>query len=345
MGLPLSRLTALLIAGLVAASASAAQPLFEEHATLAISIDAPLDRISDERDSGEYHEGSLRYTDASGNEQQLDVRLRARGRYRRQKNTCEFPPIRLNFKKKQVEDTLFAGQDKLKLVAHCKNRSDYYEQLVLKEYLAYRILREMTDWSFRVRLLRITWTDSEKGGKPLERYGFLIEDEDLLGERIGMPPSNIKSTSPSRLVADHGALIGVFEYLIANTDFSMLIGPNDEICCHNIVLYKSDDGHVAIPYDFDFSGLVNAPYAEPNPKLKLRSITVRLYRGRCEHNDELEVAFQKFRDKRDDIYALIDQQPGLSGRTRKAARGYIGDFYKIINDPKRVRARMVKKCV
>ncbi|MGB5344850.1 MAG: hypothetical protein WBN23_01670 [Woeseia sp.] len=340
-------LSAFIVAVLVsaAATASAAQPLFDKHDTLVVSIHAPLDRISQERESDKYHDGTLRYTDSAGAAQELDVSLRARGRYRRQDKTCNFPPIRLNFKKKQVKESLFAGQDKLKLVTHCQNRSEYYEQLLLKEYLAYRMLQVMTDQSFRVRLLRITWTDSEQGGEPQEQYGFLLEDEELLGKRLGLKPAEVRSTLPNALVADHAAMIGVYEYMIANTDFSMLLGPNDEICCHNIVLYRSDSGHLPIPYDFDFSGFVNAPYAEPNPQLKLRSVTTRLYRGRCEHNDGLEAALQQFRDKRAELLALIEQQPGLSDRTRKSASGYIGDFFKIIDDPKRVRSRIVKRCV
>lgn len=340
-------LPASVVVVLIAAAATAtfAQPLFDTHETLAISITAPLDKISAERDSNEYHEGTLRYTDSAGAVHELDVSLRARGRYRRQDKTCDFPPIRLNFKKKQVEETLFADQDKIKLVTHCKNRSEFYEQLLLKEYLAYRMLQVMTDKSFRVRLLRITWTDSEQVGEPLEQYGFLLEDEELLGKRLGLKPSEVRSTLPDALVADHAAMVGVYEYMIANTDFSMLLGPKDEICCHNIVLYNSGSGHLPIPYDFDFSGFVNAPYADPNPQLKLRSVTTRMYRGRCEHNDSLEAALQQFRDKRAELLALIEEQPGLTDRTRKSAGGFIGDFFKIIDDPKKVRSRIVKRCV
>lgn len=347
MRFPFRGLPALLIlaASTNAATADEARPLFADHDMLAVSIHAPLEQIARERDSEEYHEGQLRYTDATGGSRELDVKLRARGRYRRQTSTCNFPPIRLNFAKKKVDDTIFAGQDKLKLVTHCENGSEYYEQLLLKEYLTYRMFQEFTDQSFRVRLLRISWNDSLEGGEPMETYGFLLEDEDLLGERLGVKPSEVRSTTPGGLIADQAALVGVYEYLIGNTDFSMLLGPAEEKCCHNIVLYGTDAGHLPIPYDFDFSGFVNAPYAEPNPKLKIRSVTVRLYRGRCEHNAEMEAVLQQFRDKRPALFALMDNLPGLSERTRKSAGSYIDDFYKIINDPKRVRGRMAKRCV
>ncbi|MGB5245739.1 MAG: hypothetical protein WBM54_13370 [Woeseia sp.] len=349
MRILICRLPVLLLAALpafpAAAYAADTQPLFTDHATLTVSIDAPIEKIRNERDSEEYHDGKFRYTDSAGEAKEFDIKLRARGRYRRQPKTCSFPPIRLNFQKKQLAGTIFEGQDKIKLVTHCQNESEYYEQLLLKEYLTYRMYQVFTDSSFRVRLLRITWTDNVEQKEPLVQYGFLLEDEELLGKRLGFELSEIRSTSPARLIASQAALAGVYEFFIGNTDFSMLLGPADEVCCHNVVLYNTPDGHLPIPYDFDFSGFVNATYAEPNPKLKIRSVTQRLYRGRCEHNDEVEGVLAQFRAKRDELFALLDGQEGLSERTAKSARGYLGDFYKIIETPKRVSSRILKKCV
>lgn len=329
----------------VPATANDATLLFAEHATLAVSIVAPIEQVADQRDSGEYYDGKLRYTDTAGQEQEVDIKLRARGRYRRQLDTCRFPPVRLNFRKKQLEGTIFEGQDKLKLVTHCQNRGTLYEQLLLKEYLTYRMWQEMTDYSFRVRLLRIDWIDSDNPTEPLQRYGFLLEDEELLGERIGLELSNVRSASPANMPADQAALLAVFEYIIANTDFSMILGPAEEVCCHNVVLYDAPQGHLPIPYDFDFAGFVNAPYAKPNPKLRLRSVTTRMYRGRCEHNDSLDSAIEKFQAKRAALFALIDNQPGLSDRTRNSARRFIEKSYKVIDDPKQVDKWLARKCV
>ncbi len=74
----------------------------------------------------------------------------------RERPKCEYPPVRLNLKKSQTKGTLFDKQNKLKLVIHC-DYSEQYEQVVLREYLAYRILSAITDMSFRVRLLHVTY--------------------------------------------------------------------------------------------------------------------------------------------------------------------------------------------
>ena len=133
------------------AGEAATWPLFQNQDALRVRIEAPLRTLIRERSDTEYLDGTFAYTDASGQEVVLDLKLRARGRYRRQRSTCDLPPIRLNFKKKQVMGTEFAGQDKLKLVTHCEENRDRYEQYVLKEYLAYRILNTLTDASFRAR--------------------------------------------------------------------------------------------------------------------------------------------------------------------------------------------------
>ncbi|MBT8084504.1 MAG: hypothetical protein HKN35_14520 [Woeseia sp.] len=327
------------------AMAKDAAPLFADHATLHVTIEAPLRVISDQRDSDEYHQGKLRYVESNGEMQELDVKMRARGRYRRIPDTCDFPPIRLNFAKKAVKKTLFARQDKLKLITHCRSRSDRHEQVILREYLTYRFWQEMTDYSFRVRLLKINWIDSERPDDATERYGFLLEDEMRLGKRIGMELSNVRKVAANSLLADHSALLGVYEYMIANTDFSMLMGPAEEFCCHNVVLYKAPEGHVPIPYDFDFAGLVNAPYATPNPKLRLRSVRTRLYRGRCEHNDRVDAAIEQFQSKREDLYKLVDSQPGMHPKYRKSVKKFLDAFYKTISNPKKVQSRLLKKCV
>ncbi len=137
------------------------QPLFETHNLMAVRIEAPLTTLITDRPDKEYLDGTFSYLDSAGTEHTLDLKLRTRGITRRTKTICNFPPIRLNFRKKQVDGTAFTGQDKLKLVTHCQARKSSFEQLVLREYLAYRILQLLTDKSFSARLMRITYVNTE----------------------------------------------------------------------------------------------------------------------------------------------------------------------------------------
>lgn len=337
---------AALLLWLVAAAAPAGEavPLFADDTLLPIRIEAPLKALTRERSDTEYLDGLLYYTGGDGLEQALDLKLRARGRYRRKPDTCSFPPVRLNFRKGQVEGTPFAGVDKLKLVTHCKD-SGSFEQNVLEEYLAYRIFNTLTDKSFRVRLLQVDWVDSERGRGTGIRYAFLIEDDDLLEGRLGAQRMEVRGIAYDLLQPEQAALVSVFQYLIGNTDFSMVLGPKDDDCCHNVVLFAGDHGrYLPVPYDFDFAGLVNARYAKPNPRLDIRRVTTRLYRGNCIHNDYLDGALEQVMARRESIMALVDGVPGTDERTRENARRYLGDFYEDLSAPDGADRHLVKDC-
>lgn len=321
-------------------------PLFASRDTLEITIEGPLKTLIRERSKEEYYDGVLRYTDADGAEQALDLQFRARGNYRRRKSTCRFPPVRLNLKKKQVEGTIFEGQNVLKLVTHCRPGSSKYEQFVLKEELGYRILNLHTPISFRSRLLRVTWVNTEDDNESEERYGFVIEHNNELEKRTNLEDAAVQRASYAELNPKQAAIGAIFEYMIGNTDFSMVAGPSGEDCCHNGKLLRQADGQIFfVPYDFDMAGLVNAPYAEPNPRFDLRSVTSRLYRGHCRFNPELDDTVALYLSKRAEVMALVDAQEGLDDSERKKLRSFLERFYEDLENPKRVRSQLVNKCL
>ena len=322
------------------------QPLFATHDILTARIEAPLSTLIKERPEELYLDGMFYYIDAGGQEQALDLKIRTRGKYRLQKKTCNFPPIRLNFKKGQVKKTEFATQDKLKLVSHCQTRRKNFEQLVLREYLAYRIYQALTDKSYAARLMRISYVDTEKEKEPLVKYGFIIEDDGNIGDRLGLSRAMIRKIKPEELDARQANLVAVYMYLIGNTDFSLILGPPDDECCHNAVLYSAGSApYTPIPYDFDFSGIVDAPYADPNPRFKLRSVKSRLYRGRCINNHLLDETFAYFIEKESEIRGLINGLEGLDDRNRNEVIKYITGFYEDIQNPKMIQRKFINKCI
>lgn len=321
-------------------------PLFQDDSVIEIRITAPMKSLLRERSDEDYLPGTLTYTEADGSVVELDIGIRTRGNFRRQPRVCPFPPLRVNFKKSQVENTLFHEQDKLKLVAHCRDRSDRYQQHVFKEYLAYRILNTLTDVSYRARLARITYVDSEKADEDRVQYGFFIEHNNRLSKRLGLPEISTSGISASDLQGPYSDLTSLFQYLIGNTDFSPIAGAEGEDCCHNSTLFGNEGEPVySIPYDFDMAGLVDAPYAEPNPKFPIRSVTQRLYRGRCAYIDNLQTSLQLFQDNRDAIYGLIEEQEQLDDSSRKKVRKFVDRFYKVIDNPKKVHREIETQCI
>jgi hypothetical protein len=325
------------------AASDSPDPLFQENETLEVTITAPLTTLIRKRPKEDYLPGLFSLTGAGGTSVDFDVEIRTRGHFRH--NTCDFPPLSLNFKKSQTNETLFDKQDKLKLVVHCDDPARY-EQAVLREYLAYRLLNALTDLSFRVRLLRVTYVDNEGRRDEQVRYAFLIEHKNRLASRLDRKDLKIERTSIGAIQPDLLNLTSMFEFMIGNVDFSPVAGaPNNE-CCHNYVLFGNDvDPIIAIPYDFDQSGFVDAPYAVPSEQLRQRTVRQRIYRGRCVNNGYVGESVARFGDGRDAIYTLVAGQEGLDSRVRKSIVRFIDDFYKIIDDSRQVERKIIDKCL
>lgn len=335
----------LLFSAAEAQEIGAPDPLFQSDEILDVRIVAPISTLVTERPIDEELPGIFQYTNSAGEVVEFDIKLRTRGKFRRDKHNCRFPPLRLNFGKSQTKGTLFHKQKKVKLVTHCQNSSKY-AQVLLREYIAYRLLNVMTDASFRVRLLRITYVENERSKADDVHYGFIIEHKDRLAKRMGKTILEIPSTSPRSLNPEYANTISLYHYLIGNTDFSSVRGPKGELCCHNHVLFGNEGEAVwSIPYDFDQAGLVGAPHAEPNPQFTIRTVKQRLYRGRCIHNDYVSATTASYQAKREELLQVVNELEVASERSVKSMTDYIEKFYKTLGSEKRVNGSLIKKCI
>ena len=321
------------------------RPLYDDDSTLAVTIEGPLRTLIRKRDESVEYPSIFKYTDADGTEHVFDINLRIRGKFRAKKETCNFPPLRVNFKKSQVKGTLFAGQDRIKLVTDCQSAKSRYQQVLLKEYLAYKILNVLSDRSFSARMLHVTYVDTDRKGKSRESYAFFIEDQKHIGDRLGLDLIKTPKTKYSALDSPQANLVNVYQYFIANTDFSLIRGPEGSDCCHNTVLYQKDSEPViTIPYDFDHAGLIDAPYATPNPRFKIKTVRTRVYRGRCDNNSHLDSTFRQFNDSRDNISQLVAGLDGFDDRSIKGTMKLIDKFYSDIATSKTIEKKLLKTC-
>jgi hypothetical protein len=320
-------------------------PLFQSTEILDVRIVAPMTTLLTDRPNDEELPATLQYEDSAGQTVEFGIQIRTRGRFRRQKYVCAFPPIRLNFKASETKGTLFHKQNKVKLVTHCQS-SVNYEQVILREYTAYRILNVITDASYRVRLLRITYVDSEGEKRDNVSHGFIIEHRDRLAKRLEKDYLDSPTTTIESLDPAYTNLISMYHYLIGNTDFSPVKGVKGEACCHNHVLFGNEGESVwSTPYDFDQAGLVDAPHAGPNKRFKLRSVKQRLYRGRCQNNDLLAGTIAHYNDNREEVMAVVHEIDDATSRSEKSMAKYVDKFYDTINSDRRVTVEFVKKCI
>jgi hypothetical protein len=339
------RITVVILLAVLAvpnAKAGSPDPLFQDDAALRVEITAPFSRLINERPKDREFPGSFSFKGPDGVAVELELKVRARGKYRH--TNCDFPPLYLNFKRSQVGGTLFDQQNKLKMVVHCKD-SGRYQQSLLREYMAYRILNLLTDRSFQVRLLEVTYVDSEDRRPRMVRSAFLLEHENRMADRLDMQRLNIFPDAVGAIQADHLNLTSIFQYLIGNTDFSPILGSESE-CCHNYAMFGTDDGPlVAIPYDFDMSGFVNTPYAEPDEELGIDNVRQRLYQGFCENNRYVEASVAEFLQARDTLYALVADLQQLEPTVRKRLASYMDEFYETIGNSQGVEREILDRCI
>ncbi len=324
-----------------------ASPLFASSDPVTLTIRAPFKTLFDNRDDdAPQQSATLTYAGPDGNPVTVELMVELRGHNRRRKRVCNFPPIRLDFPKKEMAGTLFEGQNRVKLVTHCQDSRDQYEQYVLMEYAIYRSLNVLTDLSFRVRLANITYEDSEGERDPLTKVAFLIEDDDALAARNGWEVLEIPQIPHEYVEPEQLNLIEVFQYMIGHTDWSAFQGqPGEDKCCHNGRLIGSLQGPVyPVPYDFDFAGIIDARYAEAAEQLGLRSVRQRLYRGVCRDESQLMATLGVFMQKKDEVYRAFQEQPGLEERQMKKAVDYLDDFYETLDNDGRIRREFVRPC-
>ena len=317
-------------------------PLFRDEAPMAVTITGPIRRIAFRAPyATDAHPASL-----SVNGETHAIELSARGISRRERTKCQFPPLRVRLVDKPDAASPFHRQRGLKLVTHC-NEAEAFEQIVLREYAAYRLYNLLTPASFRVRLLRVTYKDA---GKTLAtKWGFFIEDVDDAARRLGKRELSI--TTNDRRTLDRPALarFSLFQYMIGNTDWDVTAGPPGSDCCHNVKLLAQDRDVLAniipLPYDFDNAGLVGAPYAVPSELLPIRDVRERLYRGFCAVNPLLAGEAEIFMRSRPDMEAMLATIPGLSEPSRRAMLRYLEPFFTDIGSAARLQRRLAAKCI
>lgn len=306
-----------------------ARALFMEESPVEIKLVGNYKVISKDRDtlSTKEYWGEVQMADGKGGELKIPVQLRTRGHYRLANKNCSFVPLRLDFKKGEVKGTVFDGQDKVKLVTHC-NSNALYEEYMIREHLAYKVHNLITPRSYRSRLARVTYVDSATGTPIETRNAIFMEHEDdvakrMEGEIFEVRGALFDDVDPAQILE-----VAIFEAFVGNTDWSLA-------ALHNIRLVRQPNMNVMpVAYDLDFSGLVGTRYSTPDPRLGIRNVKERLYRGPCKEPAELAQFFAPYREKKDAILKLYDDTPGLDGRYRGDAKAFLNQWFKMLDNPR-----------
>jgi hypothetical protein len=318
---------------------SESRPLFQKVDPLEFALTANFGAINKDRkpESTTRYPAVLTVAAADGTMRDIDVKLSARGHFRRMARNCSVVPLRVEFPKTGMAGTPFDGQTTLKLGTGCEDSKEY-EQITLREYLAYPMFNLVTPLAFRARLARATYVDEKSKKKGAARYALFIEHENEVARRNEGRIVELPRVSFSDVDSETLTRAMLFEFMIGNTDMSIW-------ALHNIrLMQKSNRTLLIVPYDFDLSGFVHAPYAIPDRKLGLRSVVDRLYRGPCRTTEQIEAAAAPFRAKRGELMSVVEGIRDLESATRAEVKDYLEGFFRTIDKPSSIKKQFVDGC-
>lgn len=296
--------------------------LFSQEDVLHLSIETDIGRFLENKNAEKEQKALIKIKGEQVFPTKWVVDLSARGKHR--KMTCDFPPVKLKFKKSTLKKYNLKKFKTLKLVTHCGDRAEAQE-LLLKEFLTYKIYNLLTPHSFRVQLLKIDWQDSAEKYDIGEKWGFIIEHKDELAHRLECSEHDNAGVLHHQLNTSNASLTYMFQYLIGNHDWKLETGRNIKFIQH-----PPEDELLAVPYDFDFSLLVNAYYLSVDWKLK--GPNKRVYLGNfSDVENESTISF--FKSKKSDILSLIKSSKHLSRDSRFEMIKYIKSFYSSLSKP------------
>jgi hypothetical protein len=309
--------------------------LFKSDEIIKMELRSDFSAIQKDRaENPEYHDGELIYYSSNGEPTKLSVKVMARGNFRRNPVNCNFPPLYLNFKKNEVKNTIFDNQDKLKLVTPC-----HFEEDLIDEYVIYKMYNQVTDLSMKVRLVDILYFDTGLNKKVFEKHSFFIEDKKHTAERNNAIAKN-RVLMPFDLNKENFEKLSVFQYLIGNKDWFITSRKN-------IVIMQPKDtsmGLYAVPYDFDFSGFVNAEYTKPKGVPENLLTDRRQYKGLCFTDDEFKEIFAFYRELRPAFDSIINNQKFIPNYDKKQIFRYIDNFYKLTESSELIKQEFLVGC-
>ena len=179
--------------------------------------------------------------------------------------SCLLPPLKIEFNKHQIKQTVFAKYRKLKLVTHCgKNYSDKVQnEIVFREYNYYQQYQRKTEFHLKTQLLQVKYTDKNNSDFGLLRpihLGFFIESDKAVEERTGSKEIKFSllhgksDEAYPHLVLDqkHYKMIRTFNSLRRNGDWHVQHNSvNFHFLRQNVKVFEKDGVAYPIPYDFD----------------------------------------------------------------------------------------------
>ncbi len=313
---------------------SAVHSFFENDSILPAHLQADFAELRKNREKDIYRKAAISIFIDGVAYNNIPVETKPRGVFR--KDICNPPQLMINFKGDKTSPLYKLGR--LKLVHACSGDA-LSDQLIIKEYLVYKLYQQFTSLSFRVRLVQLEMSSPDGVLFSKARYAFFLEDVDDMAKRNDYKELDETTRETESLNRNSNTVLALFQFMIGNTDWSIPLNKNVKII--------QQKGHnelapVAVPYDFDYCGLVDAPYATPFDGLPILSVTERLYRGYGRMMEELETAIQLFVQKKMVMYNLVNACSYLTIESKRDMIKYLDSFFELVVNENKVKDLFIR---
>ena len=258
---------------------------------------------------------------------ELNGTVEVRGNFRRDVKNCDFPPLRLRFKDSEIKGTILDGNHNLKIVTHCKDKSNQFLEYIAKEFTTYKIYNLISPYSLKVKIVNITYIDDQNDIKTIRNEAFLIEDIDRLATEYNMKEFE-GNLSDEEVDQDFLIQLSVFQFMIGNTDWIIPLSKN-------LKFITDGEAYIPVPYDFDYTAIVGTNY-NIGGGISYLVPPERKFKGPCFDTSALEAEFEEFKDKRESILNLVTTSPLLKSASKKNMKNYIDEFYEIIGSEEKI---------
>lgn len=312
--------------------------IFDDREPMHVTLTFDIKKYQREKYKGEYMPVQFRYQFNDSIYLEKEMRLKARGNFRR--GYCSLAPFWLNIRKADVANQNLLDTKRMKVVTHCKGMKAY-DNYVLKEYLCYKIYNIISPVSFRVRLMRMTYVDTGRKNRITEGWAFMIEPEEMLAERHDALVVKNDELAMRLMNPDQFDVLALFMYMIGNPDFSVSGRHNVKIL--GLPAFGTE-GYTAVPYDFDYTGLVNAEYAVPGENLGISSVRERYFLGLCRSDEAMMKALDHINQCKKEILQLVNACDYLHERDKREMVSYLEAYFDLASDYRIIGPMLKKTC-
>jgi len=252
-----------------------------------------------------------------------------------ERKVCHLPPLKIDFPKKTLNYLGFTNHDKLKIVLPCDS-GDEYQQGLYKEYVVYQLYKAIDSFGFNTRLVNFILADKAK--KRYNLTGFIIEDDKDYSLRTNAILVKDGIVNDQAFERESYIKMHFFQYMIINNDYAIYNKHNLEI-----IFPEGAKKPRAIPYDFDYAGIVDQDYAVPPSILPIDNVRQPFFRGKDITTEEIVTTSLFFLEREQEMLSIVDNADYLNKDNKKLISRDLKRFFKLLKNLDRTKKAFIKE--